>query len=473
MKQFFVIVLMMTMSFISEKAFSTPNVKYDMFTYDPQHPHLNPFKKIGAGGITWADHMVNVNTDRLSYMDPIIGHKWTYLGEAAYCMNVNDNNMAIGASGPFNATQAQWVLERGTPVIRNIPAGQLLVLGVNPATGKLGCFLNPEYREVAMIEYTAPNGVSIYVSKYSGEGKECCINLCIDLAPRHATVSPTVTVVRDAPNTTINNYYYNSTSYSNVEYYNPTTFMWEPLWRPIAFNACICPMGCGMSMYLGFCGESPRCRYRQGGCTYEVYQVTNNVTNIVNNYNITANNPPQVPPSRPGTNTGGGGSTGTNTGGGGGNQNTGGSGLALHAPGAGVNSVGNGNGSQNGGGSGAKMMPATNATTTVQQVQTSHLHEQVPVEYENARTAVTRSTTVASTVPEHSYTASEPIHQSTTPAQHYSNAQTQHQYTAPAQHYNNAQMQPERQYTAPAHTSTFTSHAQATPSRGNVPGGHR
>ena len=163
----------------------------------------------------------------------------------------------------------------------------------------------------------------------------------------------------------------------------------------------------------------------------------------------------------------------SNTGGGGGNQNTGGSGLALHAPGAGVNSVGNGNGSQNGGGSGAKMMPATNATTTVQQVQTSHLHEQVPVEYENARTAVTRSTTVASTVPEHSYTASEPIHQSTTPAQHYSNAQTQHQYTAPAQHYNNAQMQPERQYTAPAHTSTFTSHAQATPSRGNVPGGHR
>jgi hypothetical protein len=355
MKNKFLVIMFAILTMVSEKAFNqtVPAVKYRVYTYDPQHPHVNPFKMVGQPAITWAVHNTNVDANRLYYFDPVVRPKWSYLNEAAYCMNFNIT--AIGGHTALDSSEAQWILQNGTPVIRNIPAGQLLVLGIDPSTNKLACFLNPEYHEVSMIEYTAPNGTSIYISKYSGEGKECCINLVIDLAPRMSSQPPTAKVIHDEVGTTVVNNYYDNRSYSNVERYDYATQMWQPAYIPSYYPSYFCPIGCGMSMWFGSCGCSPSYCCNYGGRRCEVYPVNVQTTNIYNNYTnyynttyntVTPPTPPnQTPPTPRGTNTGGGGSTP------GGNNNNGGGG---DPPGGRNTTGGGGTNTNNTGGSGKK-----------------------------------------------------------------------------------------------------------------------
>jgi hypothetical protein len=297
----------------------------------------------------------------LDYLDPIIGGKSGYLAEAAYCFNFNHEAIGYKELAP---QQAQYILNHSDVVTKNVAAGQLLVLGVNLATGKINCFLNPEYTEVQLVEYTAENGVKMYVSKYSGYGPECCINLVIDLYPRYpeggkekpgpepVAPTPSKTSVKYGDTYVTNNYYYetyNQGSWQHTEYipYIPQGYYMIPI-----------------SVGVDICGYTPQYRCQCQGQTYCLYPVSQNKT-VVQNY-ITINNTtniniitptPDIPrpipePVRPGTNTGGSGDVTDNHNGAGGGDHPGGTNTTGGSGTTGDNSGGGGTGGNNTGGPG-------------------------------------------------------------------------------------------------------------------------
>lgn len=364
MKFFITFLLAAAMLFVSKtqaQSVSVDGTKYPRVTTSMVHTTLNPFKKKGAGALTWAQHKVNVNADKLDYLDPVIGGKSGYLAEAAYCFNFNHSIIGYKQLAP---EQAQYILNHSDVVTRNVAAGQLLVLGINPATGKINCFLNPEYTEVQLVEYTAENGVKMYVSKYSGYGPECCINLVIDLYPRYpeggkekpgpepVAPTPSKTSVKYGDTYITNNYYYetyNQGSWQHTEYipYIPQGYYMIPL-----------------SVGVDICGYTPQYRCQCQGQTYCLYPVSQNKT-VVQNY-ITINNTtniniitptPDIPrpipePVRPGTNTGGSGDVTDNHNGAGGGDHPGGAGSTGGGGTTGDNSGGTGTGGNNTGGAG-------------------------------------------------------------------------------------------------------------------------
>ncbi len=347
--------------------------RYHIYTYNPSSPHVNPFKKKGSTGITWAQHMQNVANDNLtSYMDPVVASYDKYLTEAAYCINFN--RAFLGITSDVTLAQAQKILLDCKGVLVTVPGGVMYVLGIDPSTGKVACFLNPAYTEVAMLEYTSPfNGNKVYVSKYSGKDEECCINLIIDLQPR---TGPTATVVHDLDTVYIDKTVFvhdqdvYTTNYYTEEVYEtnyggswfPTQPMYYgPGYYMMPFNLCQPVFGC-----------QPTYRCNSGGIAcamvpatpenktvIDIYIEINN-TNIINNNTVQVVHPDQPRPT-PTTplynNTGGSGEQANNGGGGGdhpvvttptGNDNGGGAGDGT------VNDSGTGDGANNSGGAGKK-----------------------------------------------------------------------------------------------------------------------
>ena len=335
-------------------AVNVNNVKYRIFTYNPASPTVNPFKKHETFTITWADHAVNVANDNLYYMNYPMNSKTSYLTEAMYCWNQNSDAFGYVISDFANAAS---ILKNGKPVIEeNFPAGRLLVLGINPSNNHLEAFYNPFYKKVELIEYTTSNGTKIYLSKYSGEGKECCINLVIDLYPRVPnTPNPPQPPTPGKSDTTYNyNYDYNQYDiyyhYPNAQheeftYYDnrrgwvfipqvvmPRVPMFIMPWdlfvscMPLRFPRFCCYSG---GRKYGMCVKTPETeKIVQANNTNITLNVTvNNSTTINNNITIPVIQEvprPEVP--RPGGmyNTGGGGDvTANNTDGGGGDTPSG------------------------------------------------------------------------------------------------------------------------------------------------------
>lgn len=150
---------------------------------------LNPFKLKGTPAITWTQHMENVVSGKLAYLNPVVGTSTKYATVAADILNAQiKNGYKVFSYSTLTASDAAWVLQQAKPVIVTIEAGSLLVMGVDPVNGSVGYFLNQKMIEASMMEVELPDGTKIFISKYGDEGN--CLNLVFDLAPRTPGLRP-------------------------------------------------------------------------------------------------------------------------------------------------------------------------------------------------------------------------------------------------------------------------------------------
>ncbi len=301
------------------------DIKYDIVARNPSAPTLDAFKKDPTTDISWYEHIQFVMKNQLSYMQKIVADRKLYLEAAMY--SYNQHWRIMGHSGPITSLDTmEAILAKGNPVIEeNFPANQMLVEAINVAKAKIQVFYNPAYNKVELIELTGPSGYKIYISKYSGVGKECCINLVIDLHPRkplpkeiqlkHDTITKYITQKEIIHDTKV--------IYERAAQQYGLNFIFE-----MRIGAQLCyamPMQCYQQYYPQQCCQP---RYiipcgNQQVVAVPVNQTTiNNITNItnitnnnitnINNINITINHYEVTQTERPteprdSTNTGGGG----------------------------------------------------------------------------------------------------------------------------------------------------------------------
>lgn len=285
--------------------------RYQHFTYNPSNPHVNPFKLNGTAGMTWDQHMQNVQANTMTYMGSPVNTELKYMNEAAYCLNFN--RAAMGYSVDFIGANAEFFFVSGKEVtLYDFPAGRLFVLGRLVSGTGLGGFLNPHYDSITLVEATSSkNGAKVYISKHCGSGKECCINLVIDLYPR--TQRGEIQYIHDTliiDHTTIihDRDVYNTNVYPRETFYARSGPDWFPIPLPqiqfcqpgyymMPMTACMPIFRCQPPYYSRYRGQEYAMvpKTPANVTIFNNYLSVHHVTNVTNNKTTIVNVTQQLP----------------------------------------------------------------------------------------------------------------------------------------------------------------------------------